>query len=769
MDESKGKDVLARRLALALTICCVSVTASAAEPPTGSGGVSLRHLLARGWSDSPTLPTPIPEAVVAEVTRPPIPRPEEINPRPFDANDRQSSVAIGPTTGASATESAATGSVAAGDLQRSGEPERASKPGVSLSELILGRRPIERGKLVQQAKPISAAQEGQSEPMPTSGRRQIAQDHASVSLPFANPSESTDNLESELDSEAVEATEGRPQSLADFLRSKRPVRSTSTPPVPNTRALSSDETDDQSKFAPPARKPLPTPKNLEKQASSKRQIVRAAPQIVTDPTVANPSRAERPTVVPPVSGDVARSMTKTNSTELSPPVRPDSPPKLAAIPPRVLSVPTADSSTPSTQDKVQEDAKRSVEPPSRSVVETTNRGEASPLREQRTEQMRAKPADEMRVASSVKREANEAANKLASRSQDGPSVRQEPLPLVDPLPSPTSEYAHDYPMLPIPSLETAQSCLPPASLPLPTPSVTLHTTRLLEVAQRSIFRSEQSLNRGATHTSRKYAIEAIQSVIAMRDAQAGGNQHSQQLERAFDAIRESQDFCGEFGTVDTSALQRMVTVHETVALKDQDLSDFTAFEATEVYLDYAKEQFVLATGGVREGSQALLLLGEVEFEIAEPGDAHATSVAVAVQRAAVEADPRYAVGYRVLGASLLRLGLVEEAADCLIASLQIQPTRMAYESLLEVSRRLGDVDTARVCVQALQDPRMEEGSLVKSLTPEQFATTYRPNPSTRSPDQSASPEVSSGPKEIKAQAKPAARIGFGSLFGFGRR
>jgi hypothetical protein len=208
----------------------------------------------------------------------------------------------------------------------------------------------------------------------------------------------------------------------------------------------------------------------------------------------------------------------------------------------------------------------------------------------------------------------------------------------------------------------------------------------------------------------------------------------------------------------------MVIVHETTVLKEQDLEVITALEATEGYLDFAKDQLALAVGGIREGSQALLLLGQIELQLAKPTDTHSTSVAVAVQRAAVEADPHFAIGYRVLGTSLLSLGLVEEAADCLITSLQIQPTRLAYERLLEVARRLGDVDTARTCMKALEDPRMEEGSLVRSLTPQEFAATSRPVSTSIQPARSTSKSDTTG-----AQSKPAARIGFGSLFPFVRR
>ncbi len=317
-------------------------------------------------------------------------------------------------------------------------------------------------------------------------------------------------------------------------------------------------------------------------------------------------------------------------------------------------------------------------------------------------------------------------------------------------------------IMPIPSLESGDAIVP--SLTHSTPSVTLHTARLLELAQHSIVKSQQSLLRGATHTARKHAISAMQAIVAMRDAQEGGNLHSQQLDHAFDAIRESKDFCGEFGNIDSNALRRMVTVHETAVLKQQDLSVTSSLEATESYLDYAREQLVFAAGGVREGSQALVLLGQIEFQMAKPSDTHSTSVAVTVQQAAVEADPYFAVGYRVLGTTMLQLGMAEEAANCLITSLQIQPTRLAYERLLDVARRLGDVDTARICMKSLEDPRMEEGNLVHSLSPTEFAATHRPAPASIEPSRS-----SANTETVKAQAKPAARIGFGSLFPFGRR
>jgi hypothetical protein len=305
----------------------------------------------------------------------------------------------------------------------------------------------------------------------------------------------------------------------------------------------------------------------------------------------------------------------------------------------------------------------------------------------------------------------------------------------------------------------------PAEDPIlsPTTSITLHTTRLQENAHRLLMDSQRSLQRGATRTARKHAMEALQQIIAMRDAEEGGNLHSLQLKSAFDAIRESKDFCGEFGYIDTSALERMVNVHETSVLKQQDLTRISALQATNSYLEHARSQLVLAAGGVRAASEALTLLGQIELQVAGTSSTHATSVAVAFQRAAIEADPTLAVGYQVLGTTLASLGLNAEAASYLITGLRMSPTRAGYERLLEVARRTGDADTSRICVQSLEDPRMEDTNLVMNLTPQQFAATYRPK--TRTVE--ATP-VSVTHRETKSEPS-ADRSGLRSLFSIGGR
>ncbi len=295
-------------------------------------------------------------------------------------------------------------------------------------------------------------------------------------------------------------------------------------------------------------------------------------------------------------------------------------------------------------------------------------------------------------------------------------------------------------------------------------TATINSTRLRELARESLRNSSHRMQRQATHSAKKYALEALRSIVAMRDAEAGGNQRAKQLDVALDAIRESDDFCGRFGPVDQNALKRMVAVHETDVLKGRDLENISALEATETYLAVAKKNLTAAAGGVREASDALVLLGNIEKQMSNPGDTHAAAVAVTLQRAAIEVAPTNGSGYRELGSTLLDQGLVKQAAWALGRSVEIQPTRSGYEGLLEASRRLGDVETARLCLESLQNPNISSETPVKTLSPDAFAATYKPNLNEL---KTATPKPQ--PLEADAHKAEQTRISLRTLFPFGRR
>jgi hypothetical protein len=208
----------------------------------------------------------------------------------------------------------------------------------------------------------------------------------------------------------------------------------------------------------------------------------------------------------------------------------------------------------------------------------------------------------------------------------------------------------------------------------------------------------------------------------------------------------------------------MVAVHETEVLKAQDIQHISALAATETYLDVARTNLVLAAGREREASDALVLLGKIEKQISNGGGTHGSAVAVTLQRAAVEIEPTSAFGYRELGTTLLKQGLVEQAAWALNRSVEIKPTRSGYQRLLEASRRLGDVDTAQVCLASLQKPELRNEIPVKSLSPAAFAATHRPIPQSIEPAK-VQPKSSTTKSPKAAEAK----VSLWSLFPFGRR
>lgn len=293
-------------------------------------------------------------------------------------------------------------------------------------------------------------------------------------------------------------------------------------------------------------------------------------------------------------------------------------------------------------------------------------------------------------------------------------------------------------------------------------TATIHATRLRELARDSLRDSLHRMQRQATHSARKYAMEALRSIVAMRDAEEGGNRHAKQLDVALDAIRESEDFCGRYGVVDQNALRRMVAVHETEVLKGRDLENVSSLEATETYLAVAKQNLKAAAGGFCEASDALVLLGKIEKQMSRPGDTHAAAVAVTLQRAAIEIAPTNGQGYQELGTTLLDQGLVQQAAGALSRSVDLQPTRKGYERLLQASRRLGDVETARLCLESLRDPSILSETPVKKLSPEVFAATYKPNLSEL---KTARPQ----PPDVDTHIAEPTSVSLRTLFPFSRR
>lgn len=753
MDESPRRDAFARRLALALSLCCATTTTFAETGAKSATATSLRSLLAdrgstRALSNSNVQTEPSREGLGDS-------QPGEIK-SPVHASQREPMA--GPTSSLPISQR----------THRGGQASPASPP-TSFADLVRDKSPFANRSVAAPSLSINETSVGDLPPpiLPSHLGREA-------------------NVESR-DQDRAKSITSAPdhENLSDYLRHHRVARRPSDEVGPPSLAVEqqlSTQRDGiharpagQQRFVPPSRNPLPTWKSPSPESSATPSVVEisGATPAPTDLSTDSPSAKD-------VSLREKFEATRDASTPLTTRV-----PEIASVPARIKQVPKPSVAT----DAAKSQAERGIE----TAVGTQNPDESPCMGQGESEQQdrplfkaiasteRNDPPSLLALTDEETRAAKtqfHSAESLSVLQSEPVFVEEHPgssilMPgmvaseqSLSPLSAGSQEFAAEVSgnLFPVPSFEAVPALISPGLATPPTPSVTLHTTRLQELAQHSLYTSQQSLQRGATHTARKYAMKAMQAVVAMRDAQEGGNQHSGELDVALDAIRESRDFCGEFGMIDAASLRRMVDVHETTVLKHADLSSFTSLEATEAYLEYSRQQLARAAGGVLEGSQALALLGQTEFQLAKPVDTHAISAAVAIQRAAIESDPEFAAGYRVLGTTLMQLGLVEEAANCFITSLHLQPTRLAYERLLQAARKLGDVDTASICMNALNDPRMDEGIPVQSLTPEQFASTHRPTSVTAN---GARTSANRGSDE-KASESPM-RVGLRTLFPFTRR
>ncbi|MGI9472500.1 MAG: hypothetical protein ACR2NZ_13245 [Rubripirellula sp.] len=310
--------------------------------------------------------------------------------------------------------------------------------------------------------------------------------------------------------------------------------------------------------------------------------------------------------------------------------------------------------------------------------------------------------------------------------------------------------------LPLASLKPRETGLDQQTL-----GSSLQATRLRKLGQETLQQAFERAGRGAHHSAKKYATDALRLTIATRDAMDGGNRHAKALEAAFDAIRESEDFCGRYGAANANALSRMVSSHQTPVLKERDASTVSAYEAADAYLSYARERIVSASGEMPEASHALVLLGRLEKQVSRSSRTYTDAVTVTLHRAAIDVQPSNAAAYRALGTTLLDQGLTEQASWALQRSVEITPTRPAYEGLLEVARRSGDAVAARACTAALNHPALGSEIPVMRLNASEFASTHRPDEITTQTN-----GISQEPTSRQAESP---RLGIRSLFPFTRR
>ncbi len=208
------------------------------------------------------------------------------------------------------------------------------------------------------------------------------------------------------------------------------------------------------------------------------------------------------------------------------------------------------------------------------------------------------------------------------------------------------------------------------------------------------------LSHRASLTATDASTRALRMIAQAIDAENGGGLAGVQLESAFEAIREGEDFGGKFGPVDQAAIRRMVRSHRTPSLKGYDTTRLTGLMAADVYFDSARRQLASLAENDALAAHALMMLGKSYGQRATESPL-AMAISVHLMRAAVQAAPDDAL-------------LTDEFATALASAQIVDPS--------DADR---DVDHERLIhssALASRRSRVEEKPVVEiaMLSPEQF-------------------------------------------------
>lgn len=237
--------------------------------------------------------------------------------------------------------------------------------------------------------------------------------------------------------------------------------------------------------------------------------------------------------------------------------------------------------------------------------------------------------------------------------------------------------------------------------------------------------------RGAIASAHAAATQTLQTIAALRDTQVGSNEFAERLDESFTAIRESMDFAGRYGPVDTAAIDRLIEVHQTPVLKSISTSHLTAARAVEAYLAFAQSRLVEATRGGPLAAEAAMILADLESLIGngtvemptEKSSLHSAELALMYRRAAVEIAPENPDAAAELGRTLLKRSIPGAAKTYLLSSVQVRPTRQRVEALMQAAAMSGDFVLVNRCEQELATVSLPSELPIQVISPQEFART----------------------------------------------
>ncbi len=285
-------------------------------------------------------------------------------------------------------------------------------------------------------------------------------------------------------------------------------------------------------------------------------------------------------------------------------------------------------------------------------------------------------------------------------------------------------------------------------------SSALQASRAFAVAQQTLQEANQLLQRNATQLAQKTALDSLRMIVARGDAIEGGDVHTRQLESALTAFRECTDFWSPRGPIDHATMVRLIADHDTDVLKGRTLIDLSPIQAIEAYLAFAKESLVQAAGPVREASDAITLLGQIQTCMSEPVDALDVAIALSMQRAAVQVDPSSAYSAYEFGKLLLEQGIADEAVLQLMRATEIQPSRSGHTLLAQAAMKTGNVEVARTSTAALSNPKLTDVLPTPHWSGQQFPAAQRlaVTATNRTANNSVSAQEKTTPKVTKKRS-----------------
>ncbi len=247
----------------------------------------------------------------------------------------------------------------------------------------------------------------------------------------------------------------------------------------------------------------------------------------------------------------------------------------------------------------------------------------------------------------------------------------------------------------------------------------------------------QEYSVGAWASAEASAWKALELIATGLDVAAGENSAASSLPAAAVQLRdgrralgEAREFVAAGAVIDAGRMDAIAASHQTPVLHGGVPSGYTAAEAVDRYLDYAREKLTPLAGRHVRAAQAMDLIAAVTLGRNE-ADQLPEETALCLRRAAFFGQPSNPSLASQLGKQLAAMGLGGEAERTLRHALSLEASAETARALAAVMNQRGERAAAARLVERLnarppeanRPPRTPE---VIELSPSEFAAISPP-------------------------------------------